>query len=78
MLTCQIISQQAKVVYDNLESVTLPAVSGKMQILHQHAESYILLKPGNVKLKKKNGDEKNIQLNEGVCYLYANTLTILT
>ena len=74
MLTCTITSTKETQEYKNLQSVTVPDLSGVIQILSGHAEIFNLLSPGKVILDygdKK--EEKNISNAE--CYINNNKVT---
>ncbi len=78
MLTCFIFSPDSTKKYDNLRGVSLPALKGQMQVLSNHAESFILLKQGKIVLYKKNGNKKELQIdNEGGCYVTNNKVNII-
>jgi len=65
MLTCIIVSSDNKKQYNNLESVILPAWSGEMQILPGHAESFFLLKAGDIVLRLADNKKETIRITNG-------------
>ena len=77
MIDCTITSSAKTVVYKNVQSITLPAHSGQMQILPDHAESFVLLREGNAVFKKQNGETEMRQITNGICYFKNNALVII-
>ena len=77
MINCTITSPQKTTVYKNARSVTLPALSGQMQILPGHAESFILLRKGNISLRKSNKESEVIQNINGECYIKNDAVTVI-
>jgi len=76
MLKCKIITPQENKEYQELKSISLPTWSGQIEILPDHAESFILLADGDVNLKKINGAEKNIPIPGGECHIKDNLVNI--
>lgn len=78
MINCAITSPQKTIVYKNVLSVTIPAVFGQTQILPGHAESFILLKKGDILLRQLNKENKIIQNNtNGECYIKNDTVAVI-
>lgn len=77
MINCTITSPEKKVQYTNVQSVMLPAFSGKMQILSGHAESFVLLKKGDISLKQSRNRNERIQIIDGECYIKNDFVTII-
>jgi len=77
MINCTIISPQKTIIYKNMQSITLPALSGQMQILPGHAESFILLQKGNISLRQSNKKNKIIQNINGECYIKNDVVTVI-
>jgi len=77
MINCIITSPQKTAVYKNLRSVTLPAFFGQMQILPGHAESFVLLKKGNISLRQLNKKKEIIQNINGECHIRNDVVTII-
>ena len=76
MINCIITSPIETSNYDELQSIVIPTSSGQMQVLENHAETFVLLKKGNITLQKNNKEEKRIQVNEGSCHIKDNLITI--
>jgi len=77
MINCTITSLKKTIVYKNVQSVTLPAVSGQMQVLSGHTESFILLKNGNISLRQLNKEDEIIENANGECYIKNNEVVII-
>lgn len=77
MLNCLITSPKKTTTYKNIQRLTIPASSGQAQILPNHAESFFLLRPGNVTLEISAGKKKNILVSEGECYVKNNLATLI-
>ncbi len=76
-IQCQIVSPQKTNVYKNLISIKLPAYQGEMEILRQHAETFVLLKTGQVILVKKNHKKINVEITRSECHIKDNNVTII-
>ncbi len=77
MLKCIFSSPDKTDVYDNIESLILPSVSGETQVLPGYAESFILLGPGDIILGQKGGTNKKIPVLKGECYIKNNQISII-
>ncbi len=77
MINCTITSPKKTVIYKNVHSVTLPALSGQIQILKGHAESFILLKEGVILLKYLNKESETIQNTNGECHVKDDIVKII-
>ena len=77
MINCTITSPKKTIVYKNVLDITLPALSGQMQILPGHAESFILLREGNISLRQLNKKSEIIQNINGECYIKNDVVTII-
>ncbi len=77
MINCTIVSPKKTMIYKSVRSVTLPAYYGQMQILPGHAESFLLLKKGNILLQKSKKESEIIQNTDGECYIKNNVVTII-
>lgn len=77
MLNCVIVSPTKKEEYQNLQSLTLPAFLGALQVLPKHAETFLALKKGDLVLKKSGGDTKKISILEAECYIKDDKVIIV-
>ena len=77
MIDCTITSSAKTVVYKNVQSITLPAHSGQMQILPGHAESFVILQKGNISLRQLNKESEIIQNMRGECHIKDDVVTII-
>ena len=74
-MKCSIVSSEEKQEFNNVESVTLPAFSGEMQILPDHAESFVSLRKGKIILEA--GQTKTLPIEGGMCHIKNNTVVVL-
>jgi F0F1-type ATP synthase epsilon subunit len=88
MLTCTITSPNKTEVYKNVRNITIPGISGQMQILPGHCESFFLLRKGNIILRRPNKlpkktkpaygmQDKIIEITRAECYIKNNTITVI-
>ena len=77
MINCTITSPKKTMVYKKVQSIILPALSGQMQILPGHAESFILLQKGNISLRQLSKESEIIQNINGECYIKNDVVTII-
>lgn len=64
-----------KVLFEgDASSVTVPGITGEVEILDNHADSFFQLKAGNVLLNRSH----QIQINGGLCKTIKGSLTILS
>jgi len=77
MINCTITSLKKTTTYKNIQSIVLPAFSGQMQILPDHAESFILLQQGNISLRRLNKESEVIQIMNGECHIKDNLVMII-
>lgn len=78
MINCIVTSFQKTDYYKDMRSITLPAFSGQMQILPNHAEAFILLSKGDIIFKKQNSETEKLQITKGVCHFKNNNLIIIS
>jgi len=69
MLDCRLISLKRTVVYKDVRSIILPAFSGQIEILPGHVESFLLLKEGDIVIKKSNEKIDRVSISDGECYV---------
>ena len=72
-----ITSPKKTIRYSNIQSVTLPAYSGQVQILSGHAESFFLLKQGNIVLRYSIKQMETVPINSGECHVSGNTVVVI-
>lgn len=77
MIECQVLTTNKKLFSDRIRSISVPAVRGQMQILPDHAESFVLLQEGELELVTKQGKLKTIKIEEGLLHIQNNRLVIL-
>lgn len=77
MIDCVITSPEKTTSYKDVQSVTLPTLSGQIQILPEHAESFVLLQEGNISLQQSNKENEVIPNTKGECYIKDNVVTVI-
>lgn len=77
MINCTITSPTKTISYNKLQSITLPASLGQMQILPGHAESFILLQKGNIVLERPDKSSEVIQIVAGECYVKNDAMVVI-
>ncbi|PIR78666.1 MAG: hypothetical protein COU28_00325 [Candidatus Magasanikbacteria bacterium CG10_big_fil_rev_8_21_14_0_10_36_16] len=77
MLTCTITSAKETQEYKNIQSVTVPGISGAIQILSGHAEMFNLLNSGKVILEYTNKNKEEKEINNAQCYIANDKVTII-
>ena len=70
-MNCQIVSPERKKIYKRVKSISLPTLTGQVQILPRHAEIFTSLQTGEIVLKLQDKKE-TINIKEGVCYFKDN------
>jgi len=70
-MNCKIVSPKKTLFSGPVESITLPSQNGEVQILPGHAESFFLLRKGEIVLKTKER-KKTISVSEGIFYVASN------
>ena len=71
MINCTITSPEKTTRYGKLSGITLPAASGQAQILPGHAETFMLVKKGNIVLRQP-GQKEVMQIPSAVFYIKNN------
>jgi len=77
MIDCIITSPGERRVYKGLISVSLPALSGEMQILSGHGEAFALLKKGNIIIQKIRKQQEHVKILGGECYIKDDIVNII-
>ena len=69
--------EKSFLVKEDVSEVVVPAFEGEMGILKDHISIISFLKPGNIKILSKSGDE-NYYVEDGIVEFKNNNLSILT
>lgn len=77
MMTCVITSPEKTLTYGNLSAVSLPAFAGRMQVLPEHAESFVLLREGEIILRKTDGKKESARIPGGECYIKGDRVSVI-
>jgi F0F1-type ATP synthase epsilon subunit len=77
MINCTITSPKKTTPYRELQSVVLPAFSGEMQVLAGHAESFVLLKEGDIIFNYQNGQKEALKIEGGECHIKNNNAIVI-
>jgi len=73
----EIISPEKVIFFDVVSMATLPSYEGEMSILKDHISIITFLRPGILKINKKNDTEKFF-VQDGTIEFFNNNLVILT
>jgi len=63
--------------YDNLDSITLPADSGNMEILAGHSEAFINLIQGEIIFRSKNYSQKEEVSTQSFCHVKDDLVLVI-
>ena len=74
----EIISPEKIIFSDNTIMVTLPSYEGNMSILKNHISIITFLRPGIVKVQKKDGNFENFFVQEGTVEYFNDSLVVLS
>ncbi len=74
----EIISPEKIIFTDNVTMVTLPSYEGDMSILKSHISIITFLKPGIIKIKKKEEDYEEFFVQEGTVEYFNDNLVVLS
>ena len=74
----EIISPEKVVFSDNTNIVTLPSYEGDMSILKNHISIITFLRPGLVKIEKKDSDSEEFFVQDGTVEFFNDTLILLS
>jgi F0F1-type ATP synthase epsilon subunit len=77
-MECRIISPKETRQHQGLSAITLPALSGRMEVLPNHAESFVVLGKGEVVLK--GGDKEIVEkviISKGLFYIKDNRALLI-
>ena len=74
----EIISPEKIMFSEESKLATLPAYEGEMSILKQHISIIIFLRPGIVKVEKKDGSFEKFFVQEGAAEFFNESLTVLS
>lgn len=76
-MQCFISSKKNTVEYQHINSVTVEATTGTLQIKAGHAELFAILVVGTCTLEAGDGALTGIPIAGGVCHVLHDTVTIL-
>tara|TARA_Y100000741_G_scaffold339044_1_gene299603 strand:+ start:470 stop:865 length:396 start_codon:yes stop_codon:yes gene_type:complete len=74
----EIISPEKIIFSDTVQMVKIPSYEGEMSILQNHISLITFLRPGIVKLEKKDGKFEELFVQDGTVEFYNNTLVLLS
>ena len=74
----EIISPEKIIFSDNITMVTLPSYEGDMSILKNHISIITFLRPGIVKVQKKDGNFENFFVQDGTVEYFNDSLVVLS
>ena len=74
----EIISPEKIIFSDDATTVTLPSYEGDMSILKNHISIITFLRPGIIKVKKKNDNHEDFFVQDGTVEYYNDNLIVLS
>lgn len=74
----RILTTDALVLEQEVDSVTLPGTEGEMTILPHHTAMVATLKKGKLSFGHHGRKEKPLMIGEGVVEVYKDTILVLT
>ena len=74
----EIISPEKVIFSDDIKIVKLPSYEGDMSILKNHISIITFLRPGIVRVEKKDGNVEEFFAEEGTVEFFNNTLILLS
>jgi len=77
MLSCIITSHSGTETYNKIKSVTLPAYSGQMQILPNHAEIFTSLEKGEIVIENLKSGNKTVPIKNGEAHIKNDTVNVI-
>ena len=74
----EIISPEKIIFSDSVKMVKVPSYEGDMSILKNHISIITFLRPGLVKVEKKDSDSEEFFVQDGTVEFFNNTLILLS
>ena len=74
----EIISPEKIIFSDETKTVKVPSYEGDMSLLKDHISIISFLRPGIVKVEKKDGSFENFFVEDGIVEFFNNTLVLLS
>ena len=74
----EIISPEKVIFSDEIKMATLPSYEGEMSILKNHTSIITFLRPGIIKIKKKDENSDDFFVQDGTVEFFDNNLIILS
>ena len=74
----EIISPEKIIFSDNTTMVTLPSYEGDMSILKNHISIITFLRPGIIKVQKKDGNFEEFFVQDGIVEYFNDNLVVLS
>jgi F-type H+-transporting ATPase subunit epsilon len=74
----EIISPEKVIFSDDIKIVKLPSYEGDMSILKNHISIITFLRPGIIRVEKKDGNAEEFFAEEGTVEFFNNTLILLS
>jgi len=75
MIKLEILSPEAVLVMETVETVTLPGVSGRFQVLKDHAPLITFLEEGEIMYRTGSG-EKTLKIKSGFVEVHDNIVSV--
>lgn len=78
MSTLTVITPEEVNTYDEVESVTVPAAGGEMEILSNHAESFLTLQAGSVVIRLRDKKKITVPVSECIAHIDQDRIVIVS
>ena len=73
-MNCTVVSADGRRDFQNVESLVLPTLSGEVQVLPGHAESFLTLGTGQIVSSNKN---EIISIEGGACHIKDDDVIVI-
>jgi len=74
----EIISPERIIFSGDIKMVTLPSYEGDMSVLKQHISIITFLRPGIIKVQKKDGNSEEFFVQDGTVEYFNDSLVVLS
>ncbi len=76
-MVIDILTPDEKLFSGEIESVTVPGINGRFQILENHAPIVSALAKGTVEIKRPGGELESFQIEQGFIEVLKNEVSLL-
>lgn len=76
-MVLEVLTPDEKLFSGEIESVSVPGINGKFQILDNHAPIVSALTKGSVEIRKPNGESEKFLIEQGFVEVLKNEVSLL-